>query len=775
MLPPQKMYTEVRTLQQSRLPLGLVACSSAAAGAMAALVAAVVIHGNAPWLFEPFGPATPAASAAPAVASCTRVSVSGLKFGPSRAEEVLGELNAAEVKTVATWFSTEFGATGMRNASKDCLWIAGPSAVELLIPPKTDSVAYLDGKGPKPPRFARVTAVGPAGVDEYRVGPIEGGKMAARATAKQLTNKGDIPYVKRPTENSADSLIGEGIVNRTFKIMEPVLVASFGNVFPQFAGFDPKEGSVDQIFRNDALGPPGQRADILIFQWFPPAPVRPEAAWLHPLPLTIKLNSTSSDPAQWAVSAVWFCGQGPFNSAAELMESHKHGGIRICPFSKETGIWDVPQRVTPKDPAGRQNLETNGGVAWGPWNFTVTQRPSTGAALLDVRFRGERVLYELALQDAFAAYSGNEKTQFFYSDAAWSLSQLSASLEPGVDCPEGAHYVPVTNWFHILPGGTAVADPTNPREFYPVCVFEWTEDHTIWRHMQNSNPPDVRGLVRKTVVVRSIATVGNYDYITDIKLREDGEIELKTRFAGFIEARHFDPKGNPEEMNFSTIIRPDLAGPVHSHLVNWKADFDIAGVRSNAFQTIKVKAGPLKNSNFAGTQEPMISKYLEREYVEREGIGKSTFVAAPQHPTVWSVVDRHATSAAGNPRGYAIALASWSNTQVLPDDHPFTRAVPLTKYHLAITKHHDDEYRSTSPYVQYDGAETVKNTQDLDRFLSDGEAIIDEDIVAWIGVGREHIVRQEDLPLVSNFGAGFSLVPWNFFTQNVAASPPWEA
>ena len=31
-----------------------------------------------------------------------------------------------------------------------------------------------------------------------------------------------------------------------------------------------------------------------------------------------------------------------------------------------------------------------GGVAWGPWSFSVTQRPSTGVAVTDVRFRGER-------------------------------------------------------------------------------------------------------------------------------------------------------------------------------------------------------------------------------------------------------------------------------------------------------------------------------------------------------------------------------------------------
>jgi len=274
------------------------------------------------------------------------------------------------------------------------------------------------------------------------------------------------------------------------------------------------------------------------------------------------------------------------------------------------------------------------------------------------------------------------------------------------------------------------------------------------------------------VVVRSVATVGNYDYITDIKLREDGEIEVHTRFAGYIESRYFQPSFNPGEVNFSTIVRPDLAGPVHSHAVSWKADIDVAGVRANTLQTTKVRTMEVEPPPGYGHQ--LFSKYLERRDIEKEGIGSSTFVANPREPGHWAVTDRAATSTSGNRRGYAIALSSWSTTQVLPDSHPFVRAMPFTKYHLAVTRYHDREYRVNSPYTQYDGLEDVRGpgAQDLDAFLADGEDLVDEDLVAWVGVGKEHIVRQEDLPLVSNFGVGFSLVPWNFFDGNVASNPP---
>jgi len=587
----------------------------------------------------------------------------------------------------------------------------------------------------------------------------------------------DVPYTKRPTETNADNRISEGLLNRTIQELAPVLVQAFGNVWPQIEGFEPRLGSVGYFNRNDAMRRPGERVDMLIFQWSPAPPVRVESTWLHPVPLLMKLNTTSPDHTTWKVFEITFCGQGPFATPQQILAAHARGQLRLCSIDNTTGAWDVPQHRTLPSKSGRKFVEANKGVSWGPWSFSVAQRPSTGVSLVDVRFRGERVIYELGAQDAMASYSGDESTQFFYADASWGLSMLSASLLPGVDCPDGAHYVSAANWMTILPEGVAESDALNPYEFFPTCIFEFTEDHTIWRHMQNDAPPDVQGLLRKTVVVRSIATVSNYDYITDVKLREDGEIEVFTRFCGYIESRWFDPTLNPEEANFSTILRPGLAGPVHSHLISFKVDIDVAGVRENAFKLTRVKVGqvPGGRTQFGGERKAMLSKYLEHEIVSHEGPGVSAMFGNPLHPTAWTIIDRHSTSRAGNPRGWAVTLNSWSTAQMLPSDHPATKAMPSTKYHIAVTKYHDDEYRSSEVYAQYDSASPIVRAQDLDRFLADNESLIDQDLVAWICVGREHIVRQEDLPLVSNFGAGFSLQPWNFFPQNMAASPPWGA
>jgi len=452
----------------------------------------------------------------------------------------------------------------------------------------------------------------------------------------------------------------------------------------------------------------------------------------------------------------------------QLRRAYERGEIQICSAALSSqGGWDVPKVTTPASPHPRAESKFSG-VTWGPWSFSVTQRPSTGMAIMDVHFRGERILYELALMDAQAVYGGRVRDQFMYSDGAYTMSQWTASLQPGVDCPEGAQYISAANWMGTNPD--VQGDVLKAVDFWPICIFEWTEDHTVWRHMDNA---EIRGLLRRTVLVRSIVTVDNYDYIVDVKFREDGEIACSSVFAGYPETRW----AGPGEDRFSTFVRPGVGGIVHSHSVAFKADFDIAG-SLNALQVTEVKEHESYGLGLHWKAAPGEVRYptkvLEQHYVEHEGPGNSTFTADPRVPKAWVIVNRNTSSPpASLPRGYRMELTSFSTVQVHSSSHPFSRAMPWTKYHLAVTEYKDDEYRPSSNYVNFDGLNPCNwsGAQDLDKFLADGDSLLDKDLVAWIGMSKEHIVRQEDIPLVSNFGVSFSLQPFNFNALNPASNP----
>jgi Cu2+-containing amine oxidase len=46
----------------------------------------------------------------------------------------------------------------------------------------------------------------------------------------------------------------------------------------------------------------------------------------------------------------------------------------------------------------------------------------------------------------------------------------------------------------------------------------------------------------------------------------------------------------------------------------------------------------------------------------------------------------------------------------------------------------------------------------FDAFI-DGDSIEDEDLVAWVTLAKEHLPRNEDIPLIRNMGTYFDLVP----------------
>lgn len=698
---------------------------------------------------------------------------SPIRFFSSRASEALGELSQAEVKAVSSWFMNKTGAAGCRSDPSIEQWLAGPSAVELLRPKKKEALAYLDGQGPKPARFARVTLATKSTVVEYKVGPLGPEGPLPNATMEVLVPAGSVPYSKRPGFEETNLLTG--IYNKTVEEVGSLLIEAFGKIWPQLeGGWVPGNGVAAYLPRNDALAPAGTRRVRIKSSLEPPSPSRPDSQWLYPVPFDFEVNMTAWDVAEWKVHHITFCGQGPFSSAAELKEAHAKGELKVCKPKLAVGDWDTPQQESPKSSTPRTESQESG-VAWGPWSFSVTQRPSTGMAITDIKFRGERVAYELALMDSQAIYGGSARDQFMYSDSAYTMSQWSTSLEPGVDCPEDATFLSAVNW--MGPSMYKNPDPSKADTFWPICVFHWDEDHEIWRHMDGEK---TRGYIRKTVLVRSIATVGNYDYILDVKFREDGEINVETRFAGYPETRYT----GIGERRFSTIVRPDVAGIVHTHSVAWKVDLEIAGSK-NALHVTEVReheSDGLGVNWMADPKEKVFpTKILEQRFVEKEGAGLSTFVADPRVPKAWAIVNRNTSSSASgsalNPRGYRIELLSFSTGQVHSATHPFVDSMPWTKYHLAVTQYKDQEYRPSSPYVSFDGLRPWKDqyAQDLDVFLGNNESLMDEDLVAWIGLNKEHIVRQEDIPLVSNFGVAFSLQPWNFFELNTASNPPHSA
>ena len=194
---------KARTCYASRfLSSALLAACSAAIGATLMSLAEKPVHASLPaWPACRYG----------------RKKREPVRFYSSRASETLGELSVAEVQAVSSWFMAKTSAAGARSEPSVEKWLAGPSAVELLRPPKKATLAYLDGKGPKPARFARVTMATKTAVLEYKVGPLGPAASLDGATIEELVPAGSIPYSKRPGFEETNFV--ESLYNKTIEEM----------------------------------------------------------------------------------------------------------------------------------------------------------------------------------------------------------------------------------------------------------------------------------------------------------------------------------------------------------------------------------------------------------------------------------------------------------------------------------------------------------------------------------------------------------------------------
>eukprot|EP01024_Parvocaulis_polyphysoides_P058800 TRINITY_DN6343_c0_g1_i2.p7 TRINITY_DN6343_c0_g1~~TRINITY_DN6343_c0_g1_i2.p7 ORF type:complete len:183 (-),score=31.29 TRINITY_DN6343_c0_g1_i2:1736-2284(-) len=128
-------------------------------------------------------------------------------------------------------------------------------------------------------------------------------------------------------------------------------------------------------------------------------------------------------------------------------------------------------------------------------------------------------------------------------------------------------------------------------------------------------------------------------------------------------------------------------------------------------------------------------------------------------PSVFQFVNEHEINEWGSPKGYNIKFGGTTG-QVLSDGHPYLQAAAWTKYHLAVTKRKDDEPSVMA--AKYDWFLPQTPVVSLDNFLN-GENINNEDLVAWVNVGVQHLPHSEDVPLISAISTGFYIVPRNYF------------
>ena len=409
--------------------------------------------------------------------------------------------------------------------------------------------------------------------------------------------------------------------------------------------------------------------------------------------------------------------------------------------------------LTVSQPDGANFTMTGNFIEWQKWRFHVRFERRAGTIVSLVTYDGRPVMYQGSLAEIFVPYQDPDANWFYrtYMDAGeFGLGLLSSPLAPGLDVPSNAVLVDALV-------AAAIPDPTVPVVPLPlpkvIGVFERLTGNPAWRHFELFSGGLYEGRADVELVVRSIAQVGNYDYMIDWIFSQNGVIRVEVGLTGIDAAKgvrsgtQSDPMG-PSDTQFGTLVAPNLVAINHSHHFNFRLDLDVDG-RNNSFMLGQLKTKSLGNN-------PRNSVWV----VDEQRVNRERDAQLDDDNSIWRVINPNRQNARGYNTGYVVE--SHANADPLLKGPDFKRA-RFIGHNLWVTVYDPDER-----YAAGDTPNQNPGEPGLPQYIQNNQSLVDTDLVLWLTVGFHHIPWTEDFPVLSRETLSFEIKPAHFFDRNPA-------
>lgn len=648
-------------------------------------------------------------------------------------------------------------------------------SVETLQPNKSDVVSYLFDGGVRPQRWAKVVLSHNTGdfpsLVYHAVGPLP---VAADTQVVPLT------YPFNTGRHSVPNIIWDYVGMQDFWLS---LAENVSDITTDLLGakvnrddpYDPDSLTVFPRMTRHGGGDGG-----LVHGWaqfFRPG-AGSSGRTLLPQGLYARVDASSPQVRDWAVGE-WFYNGVLYPGVEDLRAAMRHAGFLRTPPNVD-GAWTdtedfdggaalpvlLPPPVSVQPLGPRYQLDrAQRFVSWLGFEFYLTSTQATGVGLYDIRFRGERVMYELSLQEAMAHYAGDDPMaggQEFL-DSFFGMGTMAFELVPGYDCPAYADYLGT----ELHRAGRTESLPGN------VCIFEFTSDALLSRHTAQYSVTASRNTY---LTVRSVSTVGNYDYTIDYVFYLDGAIEVKVRASGYIYGAFYANNPVKNEDEYGHRIHDALSSSMHDHVISFKADLDVAGP---ANEMVRMAVEPTTISY------PWDQPYIKErntmhlvEYPVTEEAGLEWPRNSGEFYLVYSADGRNAW---GERKGYRIVSGTGmgntphltiTNSTVLGD------SARWAEKDVWVVRQKDTEPRAADPLNYLDPLNPVldftkiANGESLERGRGqveeegegEGEDGYDGDLVLYVNVGSHHVPHSGDLPntLMHTSASSVMFLPHNF-------------
>lgn len=406
--------------------------------------------------------------------------------------------------------------------------------------------------------------------------------------------------------------------------------------------------------------------------------------------------------------------------------------------------------VTPYSEMGRT-------VAWQKWSFKLGFNQREGMVLYDVHYDGRPLFHRLSLSDMAIPYA--DPRHPFHKKQAFDLGDVGAgimanNLALGCDCLGAIYYL-----------SGVLADTEGRPVDYPnvVCVHE-QDAGLLWKHT-NYRTGRAAVVRNRELVLQTILTVSNYEYILAWVFNLAGDVTYEVRATGILSTQPVDLDLSQTPHPYGTVVHPGVLAAHHQHFFSLRVDPMVGGRGQN--QVVYDEARALARD--AKENPHGIGYTVHRTPVATSG----GFDLAPAANRTFKIVNAGVRNPVnGACVGYKIHAPPMQ--PILADAASYhARRAEFADRSIYVTQYREGELFAGGYYTnQSRGGAGVRGWADRRDAVDGSGAAGENDPVVWVQFGINHIPRIEDFPVMPMEMLKVTLRPVNFFDRNPALDVP---
>ncbi|KAJ0313291.1 hypothetical protein COL516b_000223 [Colletotrichum fioriniae] len=418
-------------------------------------------------------------------------------------------------------------------------------------------------------------------------------------------------------------------------------------------------------------------------------------------------------------------------------------------FVQERRTTTKPYHVS--QPEGPSFSTDENHISWEKWTMRVGFNYREGMTLHDIRFDGRSLFHRLSLAEMFVPY-GDPRCPY-PRKAAFDLGNDGAginanNLKLGCDCLGHIKYF--DGWL-----STSSGEPLKMPNV--ICCHE-IDDGILWKHtnFRTGNAVVTRSRV---LVLQTIITVSNYEYIFLFYFQQDASIFYEVRATGIMSTAPIDLD---TKVPWGTIVAPGVLAPYHQHIFCLRIDPAIDGPQNSL---VVEESHPIPFSGDTDTYNPFGVGYTTTSSVIEKEAGLDLDFNTNR---TFKIVNENVTnSTTGTAVGFKL-LPHYSQLLLAQPNSWHGKRARYTSHAVWVTRYHDEELFPAGRFTMQSTGDDGIGSWMEQRVDSDSSLVRNEDIVVWHTFGSTHNPRIEDWPVMPCEKMMVGLKPVNFFQGNPA-------